>query len=80
MLLDAEDGNSSKRLSAHPARGDVVSFIQQLLLDSLLMPPPSKPPHTVDYVLDVSTVALVLLQAIKIFFHSHSNVFFMSML
>ena len=53
-------------LSDHPAREDVVSLIRQLVLDSLLMPPPNKPPSTIDYVLDVSSgcpriIVLILL-------------------
>ncbi|KAF2366372.1 protein of unknown function DUF4704 [Trinorchestia longiramus] len=44
--------NSTKSLSQHPAKEEVVALLERLVLDSLLMPPPSKPPHTVDYILD----------------------------
>ena len=41
-----------KGLTHHPAKGDIITLLQQLVLDSLLLPPPNKPPHTIDYILD----------------------------
>lgn len=53
VVLASEGGQGDTGISDHPARDDVVSLLQQLVLDSLFMQPPSKPPSTIDFVLDV---------------------------
>ncbi|XP_018008987.1 WD repeat and FYVE domain-containing protein 3 [Hyalella azteca] len=55
LLSDMEvvcPGRGCKSLTQHPARRDVVALLERLVLDSLLMPPPNKPPHVIDFILD----------------------------
>ena len=45
---------SSAGLSQHACFNDVISFLHQLILDSLIVVAPGKPPNVVDFVLDAA--------------------------
>ena len=51
IIVKPDEGG---RLTSHPAKKQVMEFLKQLVVDSLSLPPSSKGPHTIDYLLDVS--------------------------